>query len=128
MLTKGLHFDAHDFCTNIFAEVDRIRPAATAEDARRNVVLHFDNASPHTGTAIVNFVSSHRMKRAPHPTFSPDLAPSDCYLFGKLKTALSGAEFEDEHEPLDSVMEVLNGITRNELESVFAEWAARLDA
>jgi histone-lysine N-methyltransferase SETMAR len=68
------------------------------------------------------------MKRAPHPPFSPDLAPSDCYLFRKLKTALSGTEFEDEDELLDGVMEVLNGITRDELESVFEEWVARLDA
>jgi hypothetical protein len=41
---------------------------------------------------------------------------------------LSGTEFEDEHELLDGMMEVLNGITRDELESVFEEWVARLDA
>ena len=128
MLPKGVHLDAHYFCTNILAEIDRIRPAATTEDARRNVLLHFDNASPHTATATVNFLGSHRMKRAPQPPFSPDLAPSDFYLFGKLKTALNGAEFEDEGELLDAVMSVLNGITRDELESVFGEWVARLDA
>jgi histone-lysine N-methyltransferase SETMAR len=128
MLPKGAHFDTHYFCTNILAGVDRIRPAATAEEARRNVVVHFDNTSPHTATATVNFLSSHRMKRAPHQPFSPDLTPSDFYLFDKLKTALSGAVFEDEHELLDGVMEVLNGIMREELESVFEEWVARLDA
>jgi iron only hydrogenase large subunit-like protein len=41
---------------------------------------------------------------------------------------LNGAEFEDKHERLDGVMEVLNGITRDELESVFEEWVARLNA
>jgi histone-lysine N-methyltransferase SETMAR len=128
MLPKCAHCDAHYFCTNILADVDRIRPAATAEDARRNVVLYFDNASPHTATAIVNLLRSHRMKRPPHPPFSPDLAPSDFYLFGKLKTALSWAEFEDEHELLDSVMELLNRIARDELESLFEEWVARLNA
>jgi hypothetical protein len=30
------------------------------------------------------------MKRARHPPFSPDLALSDFYLCGKLKTALMG--------------------------------------
>jgi hypothetical protein len=34
MLLKGAHFDARDFCTNIIANIDRIRRAATAEDAR----------------------------------------------------------------------------------------------
>jgi iron only hydrogenase large subunit-like protein len=42
--------------------------------------------------------------------------------------ALSGAEFEDEHELFDGVMEVFNVITRDESESVFEEWVARLDA
>jgi histone-lysine N-methyltransferase SETMAR len=117
-------------CRNIFADIDRIRPVATAEDARRNVVLHFGNSSPHTATATatVSFLSSHRTKRAPHPPFSPELAPSDFSLFGKLKMALNGTEFEHEHELLDGVMEVFNGITLDELESAFEEWMARLDA
>jgi hypothetical protein len=59
MLPTGAHFDPHYFCTNIIPDIDRIRPAATAEDARRNVFLHFDNASPHTATATVSFLSSH---------------------------------------------------------------------
>jgi hypothetical protein len=112
MLRKGAHFDVHYFCTAILADVDRIRLAATAEDARRNVVVHFHNASPPTAT--VNFVSSHRMKRAVQPPFSRELAPSDFDLFGRLKTELNGAELEDERELLDGVMRVLNGITRDE--------------
>jgi hypothetical protein len=36
------------------------------------------------------------MKRASHPRFSPNLAPSDLYLFGKLKMALIGKKFGDE--------------------------------
>jgi hypothetical protein len=67
------------------------------------------------------------MKRAPHPAFSPDLAPSDFYLFGKIKTALIGAEFESEQELLDGVLGVVNAISREELEGVFEEWLSRLD-
>jgi hypothetical protein len=68
------------------------------------------------------------MKSASHPPFSLGLAPSDFSLFGKLKSESNGVEFEDERELLDAVMGVLNGITRDELESVFKEWVARLDA
>jgi hypothetical protein len=50
------------------------------------------------------------LTRAPHPAFSPDLAPSDFYLFGKLKTVLMGAAFADD-ELLQGVMEVLNRIS-----------------
>jgi hypothetical protein len=41
---------------------------------------------------------------------------------------LNGAEFEDERQLLDAVIGVLNDITGDELESVFEEWVARLDA
>jgi hypothetical protein len=61
------------------------------------------------------------MRRASQPPFSPDLAPSDFHLFGKLKTTLMGSVFENEQEPLDGFMRVLDRITGDELESVFDE-------
>jgi hypothetical protein len=64
------------------------------------------------------------MRRAPEPPFSPDLAPSD---FGKLKTTLMGSVFENEQELLDGIMRVIDKIARDEFESVFEEWVARLD-
>jgi hypothetical protein len=35
--------------------------------------------------------------------------------------------FENEHELFDGIMRVLHRIARDELESVFDEWVARLD-
>jgi hypothetical protein len=67
------------------------------------------------------------MRRAPQPLFSPDLAPSEFYLFGKLKTTLMRSAFENEQELLDGIMRVLDKITHGELEPVFDEWVARLD-
>jgi hypothetical protein len=52
---------------------------------------------------------------------SPDQAPSDFYLFGKLKTTLTGSEFHDEPGLSDAVMAVVNAITRDERESGFEE-------
>jgi hypothetical protein len=59
--------------------------------------------------------------RALQPPFSPDLAPSDFYLFGRLQTTLTESVFENEQELLDGIMRVLDRITRDELESVFEE-------
>jgi hypothetical protein len=59
------------------------------------------------------------MRKAPQPPFSPDLAPSDFYLFCKLKTTLMRSVLENEQELLDEIMRVLYRITRDELESVF---------
>jgi hypothetical protein len=54
-------------------------------------------------------LDSHRMRRARQPPFSPNLAPSDFYLFGKLKTVLIGSVFENEQELLDGIMKVSIG-------------------
>jgi hypothetical protein len=63
----------------------------------------------------------------PHQPSSPDLAPSDFYLFGKVKTALRGQIFEEENELVAAVKEVLTTISRDELESVSADWLRKLD-
>jgi hypothetical protein len=59
------------------------------------------------------------MRRAPQQPFSPDLVPSDFYLFAKLKTTLMGSVFENEQELSDGIMRVLERTMREELESVF---------
>jgi hypothetical protein len=64
ILLKGHHFNAESFCNQILHEIDRIHPATTDEDARRKIVLHFDNATAHTAAASLAFLNSHRMRRA----------------------------------------------------------------
>jgi hypothetical protein len=32
-----------------------------------------------------DYIGLNQMKQAPHPPYSPDLAPSDCFLFGYVK-------------------------------------------
>jgi hypothetical protein len=59
-------------------------------------VLHFDHATPHTAKCTIDYLRADRLTRAPRPAFSPDLAPSDFYLFGKLKKALMGAAFAED--------------------------------
>jgi hypothetical protein len=75
----------------------------------------------------VDYLRANGLMRAPHPAFSPDLAPSDFCLFGKLKMALIGAIFANNDKLLQGVMEVLNGISREELEVVFEQWLLRLE-
>jgi hypothetical protein len=67
------------------------------------------------------------MRMAPHPPSSPDLAPSDFYLFSQLKTTLMRSVFENEQELLDGIKRVLDKVKCDELESIFEERAARLD-
>jgi hypothetical protein len=57
------------------------------------------------------------MTRAPHPAFSVDLAPSDFYLFEKLKNIIKGCVFEDDNELFVEIITELNKASREELEA-----------
>jgi hypothetical protein len=39
----------------------------------------------------------------PHPSYSPDMAPSDYHLFGILKDSIRGTKFEDDNSLVASV-------------------------
>ena len=49
-----------------------------------------------------------RFEFIPHPTYTPDLAPSDFHVFGPLKDALSGTQFRYDHEVRSAVHEWLH--------------------
>jgi hypothetical protein len=66
------------------------------------------------------------MKSEPHPPCSPDLAPTDCYLFGYVKRCLSGLLFEDADQLLATVEGFLEGIEKVTLQVVFLGWMDRL--
>jgi histone-lysine N-methyltransferase SETMAR len=61
-----------------------------------NVHFLHDNATPHTAIITKDKLTSLRFTVLPHPPYSPDLAPSDFYLFSPLKRHLSGKCFENE--------------------------------
>jgi hypothetical protein len=52
-------------------------------------------------------------------SYSSDLASSDFWLFGYIKTYLAGRVFNDLDEPLEAIIEVLNEIQPSELQLVF---------
>jgi hypothetical protein len=65
------------------------------------------------------------MKSPLHHPYSPDLAPSDFYLFGNVKRCLAGLSSGDVHQLLAAVECVLEGIENLTLQAVFLEWTDR---
>jgi hypothetical protein len=88
ILPKGIHCDSQYFCSNILSEIVQNRPSDIHENRRRRMVVHFDNTDQHTAKCMIDYLRANRLKRASHPDLSPNLAPSDFHLFGKLKMAL----------------------------------------
>lgn len=85
--------------------------------------LHMDNAKPHIVPQKLKELGIIRLE---HPPYSPDIAPSDFFLFGYLKNMLQGYEFDDEKQLYDKVNELLYSIPKTTLENVYNEWIERL--
>jgi hypothetical protein len=61
------------------------------------------------------------MKQAPHPIYSPHLAPSDFFLFGYVKGKLMGYRAETPSKLLVRIRVILVEIPREILNAVFLE-------
>jgi hypothetical protein len=68
-----------------------------------------------------------RVKLAPHPSYSPDLAPSDCFLFGYIKTKISDQEFVPPDGLLQAIREKFDRLSKSVLESLFYEWLIHIE-
>ena len=75
----------------------------------RGVVTIHDNARPHTArqTQTLLHDESH-WDTVDHPPYSPDLAPSDFYLFLKMEEHLAGKRFTDDEDLQHAVVDWLN--------------------
>jgi len=49
------------------------------------VLLQHENARPHTARSTVATIQDLSFKCLPHPSYSPDLAPSDFHVLGPLR-------------------------------------------
>ena len=68
-------------------------------------LLH-QNAPVHTLAVAKGAVTECGFEKFEHPTYSPDLPPSDYQLFSKLKKDLRGEKFGDEEKVKTAVMEL----------------------
>ena len=56
----------------------------------------------------MNAVERNRYELIPHPAYSPDLAPSDFFLFPNLKKDVRGLHFWSDEEVVTAVEEWVN--------------------
>ena len=63
---------------------------------RKGVIFHHDKATPHTSLATCQKLLRLGWEVMLHPTYSPDLAPSNYYLFRSFQNSLNGKTFNDD--------------------------------
>ena len=95
-----------------YANLDQLRTAIREKrrgKLSKGVLLQQDNARVHTCKVVMDAVERNGYELIPHPAYSPDLAPSDLFLFPNLKKDIHGLHFRSDEEVVTAVEEWVNG-------------------
>jgi hypothetical protein len=111
LLPKGDTFNASDYVNEIISEIASWREGQGGKTNRR-LIAHIDNARTHIAGSALGYIKSCRIVRAHHFLYSPDLAPSDFFLFGYLKSMLQGRHFETGDNLLATIMELTGTVEK----------------
>ena len=71
----------------------------------KGILLQQDNARVHTCKIAMDAVKRNGYELIPHPAYSPDLAPSNYFLFQNLKKDICGRHFRSNEEAVAAVEE-----------------------
>ena len=66
-----------------------------------------DNGPAHTSQVAMTTATECEFELISHPPYSPDMAPSDFYLFPKLKSHLRGTQYGSNEGVIETVNEYL---------------------
>lgn len=93
VLPHGLTMNSELYCKQLDRLEEQINETRPELANRKGVIFHHDNARPHTSLATREKLSSLGWEILKHPPYSPDLAPSDYYLFLSLQNFLNDKKF-----------------------------------
>jgi hypothetical protein len=77
---------------------------------------------------ITSEISDAKFKRLPYPAYSLDLSPCDFRLFGILKGNMKDRAFQTIEKIIDAVTLIWNGVTFEQLQSVFLNWMEHFES
>lgn len=125
VLPHGMNFNSTYACTLL----DKLATSLnefTSGKGLSGMRFHWDNARPHTSSTTRAKLQDLKVHVLQHPPYSPDIAPSDFFLFGFIKAHLKGTSFYSSEALVHRVTEIVQGIPTATLSSVFENWKERL--
>ena len=123
MLPRGASFNKEFFVDVVLGDLLKTIHTERPKRGCSELRLHIDNARPHL---VDSFLEEIGLARMCHPPYSPDLAPSDFFLFGYLKTKLQGMHFTSDEELFQVACGILRAIPVTTLRDFYSEWIRRL--
>ena len=90
----------------------------------RGIKLHHDSARAHMSGIIFDYLQQEKIQLMAHILYSPDLAPSDFWLFSRLKRNLD--TYQDAQSLAKAIANELNSIPIQEYQKTFHKWIERM--
>ena len=75
--------------------------------------------------SLREFLATKQITVLEHPDYSPDLAPSDFFLFPKIKEILKGRHIDDIYDIRSNTTAALKAIPQNDFQNCFDGWTWR---
>ena len=106
---------------NLVNALRKKRPGVNLSD----IVLHQDNAPPHTAIHTQLEIDMIGFQRLSHPPYSPDLAPMDFHVFPTVKSHLRGTHFNSGDQLMKETQRVVSSFDKDFYAEIFNKWIAR---
>ena len=84
-LPYGRSYNSSYFVEHILNRIVETKADIWSESDFKRIWLHLDNCRVHNSKVSIEKYEEYGFKRAPHPVYSLDIAPSDFFLFGYIK-------------------------------------------
>lgn len=112
-LKSGKTINSNIYC-NMLKKVDaNLKESQSSLINRKGVIFHQDNAKPHKSRKTMEVLQKLNWTLMEHPPYSPDIAPSDFYLFRNLQNHLSGVRFKSCEEAKNEVISFFQSKNRD---------------
>jgi transposase len=76
----------------------------------------------HNAISVRQFLATKQVPVIHQAPYSPDLAPSDFFLFPKLKHLLKGTHFQSIEDIQRKTTDLLKGFTQNDFQKCYHAW------
>ena len=93
--------------------------------ANNSWILHDDNAPSYNAIVIREHLAKNKTNSIQQLPTSPDLAPCDVFLFGRLKKPLCGTRYSTRDEVMEKSKMALMAIPQNDYKKCFEDWINR---
>uniref|UniRef100_A0A3Q0RMV0 Tc1-like transposase DDE domain-containing protein n=1 Tax=Amphilophus citrinellus TaxID=61819 RepID=A0A3Q0RMV0_AMPCI len=120
-----------EYFANLLKQLQKAIKSKRHGKLTKGVLFHQDNAPPHKSMVAMAAVRNCSFELVDHPPYSPNLAPSDYFLFPSMKKHLAGKQYQTDDEVISAVEDFFEGqderLYTTGIQALQQRWKKRVD-